>query len=270
MTFYKAWKIPGIGKKPMWVIVDEAGKTVNNNPTKDELKDLDFEIRPHGNTRIESYNETNTCDRCQIVKLSLGKAFREYDKCGKKTGKWLCKSCWDKDPMSDNTRNLVKSMARCRIIGFDKNYSKYRTIMSEAVVAKFLRCEYTNIEMDDFNHRIDLRDKMLGCIDVKAVSPDDRDYFGFRTRRKCDCDTYVCLGMDETWKNVEAVYIVPNNEEIIGISMIKVARYKKFGSIYDRYEVDPKPYNDIYHDLIAYIGDKKFFTIEDIKKWLKL
>jgi hypothetical protein len=268
MANYKAWKIPGIGEKPIWVIVDETGRTVNNNPTKEELKDLDFEIRPHGNTRIEPYNETDTCDRCQIGKLSPEKAFREYDRCGGETGKWLCKSCWDKDPGSDNTRNLVKSMAKCRLIGFDKNHGSYRTILSETVVAKVHKCEYINIENDDFNCCIDLRDKNLGDIDVKAVSPDDRDYFGFRTRRKCDCDTYICIGMDNTWNNIEAVYIIPNEDKIIDISMIKIARHPKHGSTYGCYKVDPKPYNDIYHDLVAYIGDKESFTIEDIKKWL--
>lgn len=40
MTNYKAWKMPGIGEKPIWVIVDETGKTINKSPTEDELKGL--------------------------------------------------------------------------------------------------------------------------------------------------------------------------------------------------------------------------------------
>ena len=37
---YKSWKMSGIDEKPRLVIVDDAGKTVNRNPTEDELKSL--------------------------------------------------------------------------------------------------------------------------------------------------------------------------------------------------------------------------------------
>lgn len=32
--------MPGVGEKPRWVIIDDTGKTVNNEPTEDELKGL--------------------------------------------------------------------------------------------------------------------------------------------------------------------------------------------------------------------------------------
>lgn len=34
------WKKPDIGEKAILVIVDEAGRTINKNPSKDELKGL--------------------------------------------------------------------------------------------------------------------------------------------------------------------------------------------------------------------------------------
>jgi hypothetical protein len=40
VDYYKAWKISGIGEKPIWVIVDKNGKTINWNPNKDELKGI--------------------------------------------------------------------------------------------------------------------------------------------------------------------------------------------------------------------------------------
>ncbi len=35
---YKAWKMSGIGQKPIWMIIDENNNIINKNPTKDELK----------------------------------------------------------------------------------------------------------------------------------------------------------------------------------------------------------------------------------------
>lgn len=42
MTYYKS-KRPIDGKPPIWVIVDEDGNIVNNNPNKEELKCIDFD-----------------------------------------------------------------------------------------------------------------------------------------------------------------------------------------------------------------------------------
>lgn len=38
---YKAWKMPGIGEKPRWVIVDEDDNIINKNPSREELRSLD-------------------------------------------------------------------------------------------------------------------------------------------------------------------------------------------------------------------------------------
>lgn len=52
MKLYKAWRILPIGKKAKWVTVDENGKVINGDPSKEELKGLgkfpekDGRIRP--------------------------------------------------------------------------------------------------------------------------------------------------------------------------------------------------------------------------------
>ena len=44
-------KRPIDGKKPIWVIVDEDGKVINKNPSKDQLKNLEKELRYPQDTR---------------------------------------------------------------------------------------------------------------------------------------------------------------------------------------------------------------------------
>ena len=55
-----------IDTKPKWVIVDEDGKIINRNPTKEELKCLKiFKNDGRSNPKRKiPYNDTNTCDRC--------------------------------------------------------------------------------------------------------------------------------------------------------------------------------------------------------------
>lgn len=38
---------------------------------------------------------------------------------------------------------------------------------------------------------------------------------------------------------------------------------------YPKYRIDEGPYSDTYQNIMEYLRDKKYFGIEDIKKWLK-
>jgi len=42
------------------------------------------------------YNRTNACDVCKVEKLKPGYAYRELDKNGDWTGRWICKKCQSK------------------------------------------------------------------------------------------------------------------------------------------------------------------------------
>lgn len=61
-------------------------------------------------TRGKYYNRTNTCDKCKeenrTIKLYPKNAFHELDKKGNWTGRWLCKSCYNKD--SSNLSKISK------------------------------------------------------------------------------------------------------------------------------------------------------------------
>lgn len=65
------------------------------------------------------------------------------------------------------------------------------------------------------------------------------------------------------------VWIIHNEGWICNLSNIDI--YKTFrSSKYDQFKVDPQSYNDTYKSLMSYLGDRKFFGIEDIKKWLSI
>lgn len=63
--------------------------------------------------------------------------------------------------------------------------------------------------------------------------------------------------------------IIPNDGELSKLSRFGIAKNLFKTSKYDRFKVDPKPYDSSYQDLMLYIRDKKFFGIEDIKAWLR-
>ena len=41
-------------------------------------------------------------------------------------------------------------------------------------------------------------------------------------------------------------------------------------SIYEKYKIDERPYNDAYHNLMKYLGGREYFGIEDLIKWLSV
>jgi hypothetical protein len=135
--------------------------------------------------------------------------------------------------------------------------------------------------MDKFDHFIDIRHEKYGSVDAKGAALKSYKYIDTRgdtiiyykwilsTRRKVDCNTYICLGYDSERKNIIMVWIIPNEGWICNLSNIDI--YKTFRpSKYDQFKVDPKSYNDAYKSLMSYLGDRKFFGIEDIKKWLEM
>jgi len=116
-----------------------------------------------------------------------------------------------------------------------------------------------------------------GNIDVKGPSmsilkrgPFRYYYWKIDTRRKIDCDTYVCLGHTSDRIDIESVWIIPNEENIYNRKDIKIWKTSERISKYDKFKTDPKPYNDAYHSLMEFLKDKKYFGIEDIKKWLEM
>jgi hypothetical protein len=188
---------------------------------------------------------------------------------------YTCKKCrrkeiFELEKIPDSHYNYLKSNAKYRTKGFDLEDSRDKFIIGEVVVCKALKIENINIITDNFNSSIDTNHEYYKKIDVKIESPTEDEKWKFHTRRKWDCDHYFCLGVDENWKNIEATLIIPNDGWVTDISSINISRYPKNSSKYDQFRVDTRIYNDTYQDLMEFLKDKRLFTIEDIKKWLKV
>lgn len=60
------------------------------------------------------YNRTNSCDICVKDLITSQKPRREIDKEGNWTGRWLCKKCYDKGCLQNNSsrqNNIRESLA---------------------------------------------------------------------------------------------------------------------------------------------------------------
>lgn len=183
--------------------------------------------------------------------------------------------------MPNSHNNALKAIANIRTGNLRVDSKTGRSVIDQAVVIKVRGAKDVNIEMDNFDHFIDIIDEQYGKIDVKGAIIRSQEYIGlkgksiysawsFHTRRKIDCDTYICLCYNRDRNNIEIVLIIPNEGFIC--DLLKIRIYKTtFGSYrYDKFKVDPNPYNDAYHDLMEYLKDMKYFGIEDIKKWLSI
>jgi hypothetical protein len=72
---------------------------------------------------MRHYNRTNTCDICGN-RLKSWDTYREHDKKGNWTGKWLCRSCWGKadyNKRPDSINNIIKSLRDHRTGNLDPN-----------------------------------------------------------------------------------------------------------------------------------------------------
>ena len=196
-------------------------------------------------------------------------------------GKWVCSRCDGKERQKrPNSQNSVrKSIQNIRTGELRIDSETGKAIIDQAVVVKVLGAKDINIEMDKFDHFVDIRHEKYGTVDVKGAALKSQTYIDtrgdtliyyrwiFTTRRKVDCNAYICLGYDSERKNIEMVWIIPNEGWVCNLSNIDV--YKTFRpSKYDPFKVDPKTYNDTYKSLMLYLGDRKFFGIDHIKKWL--
>lgn len=182
--------------------------------------------------------------------------------------KYICNRCrmniYNKLP--DSYHNTIKALANCRTGNLYMNSNTGMSIIDQAIVIRVIGGTDMNIEKNNFLWSFDIEQEKYGKIDIKSSSL-SYDTWLFCTRRKIDCDMYLLLGYDADRKNICAVWIIPNDQNIINSYNISIT--KNFVKYY-KFKVDQTPYNDAYHDLMRYIGDKKSFGIEDIRKWFSV
>lgn len=275
MTYYKSARY--IDGKTRIVITDENGNIIDKNPVKEQIK---LAI-PDKKRKSKGELENRICCICgsRITHKSSKGVYqwcREYGIKGW-TGRWMCFNCngnnyQEKDPNSQ--RNIIKSIRNLRTGNIKKDSEQGIVIITQAVVAKVNGIEDLNIKTDNYNYHIDMYKDIYGRINVEYSSFRYPHYNGwmFNSRRinivkNENYDTFIllCLGIGKI--NIQRVYIIPNIQKIKELWIIGI---NVNGSEYDIFRVDQNSYNDIFQNIMEYLKGKIYFSIEDIKKWMKL
>lgn len=191
---------------------------------------------------------------------------------------YACTKCNSKirNNLRNSAMNIIKSMRKYRTGQTCKYDNNGGGIIVEMVVAKIRKLKNNNIESNNFNVHFDLSiDPEYGRPEVKGPTlQKERERWGVNTRMEHEFDTLFVLCMDMGRKNVERVYIIPESE-LYGETQILIYRdWKKARSEFEwieKFRVSKEIeniYNEIYHSLMSYIGDRKFLNVDDINKWL--
>jgi hypothetical protein len=279
MIYYKSYGI--IDGKPKLVITDEDGNIIKN-PTKEQIKDA---ILEDSDTYRENKLKGRKCCICGNKDTYIYDGIPDWakhkDERGVWDGKWACGECDGRErqrrPNSQNSARKSVTNIRTGNLRIDSETGK--SVIDQAVVIKTLGGIDVNVEMNKFDHFIDIRHEKYEAVDVKGAALKSQEYIDtrgstiiyyrwiFPTSRKVDCNTYICIGYDSKREDIIMVWIIPNEGWVCNLSNIDI--YKTFRpSKYDQFKVGPKSYNDAYKSLMLYLGDRKFFGIDDIKKWL--
>lgn len=273
MIYYKSARF--IDGKARIILTDENGIIIDKSPTKELIK---LSI-PDKKRKSKGELENRICCLCGNRDTHKTKGVpqwcREYGIKGW-TGRYMCFNCSNnelqkKDPNSQN--NIIKLIRNPRIGNIKKDSEQGMVFITQAVVAKVNDIEDLNIKTNNFNYHIDMFNEIYGRINVEYSSFRYPSYGGwmFNSRRiniikNENYDTYIllCLSIDK--RKIQRVYIIPNNEKIkelwtIGININS--------SIYDIFRINHNPYDNIYQNIVAYLKNKIYFSIEDIMKWMK-
>lgn len=106
---------------------------------------------------------------------------------------------------------------------------------------------------ESFNFQYDLTSKRLGEINVKSSARHDSKngsewFFGKRPDSYVP-DYYVCVGLDNEFKNVTHVWIIPGSSRVVGSYGIHVIDNSKGLKRVAKYEVDHTLYNEVFQNI---------------------
>lgn len=172
---------------------------------------------------------------------------------------YLCNKCYRK--LDRLCRNGLLSMSISIGMG----------IVGESSIAKTRKLKVLSIELDIFNYKFDhLPDAEYDIIQTKTKKPDIYGNWHINFGIKHNFDTLFALCMSNDMKNVGRLYAIPE-KELYGMLGITICGnpHPSIGSKWERFRINEKLYNDAYHSIRSYLGNKNYFSIEDIKKWLE-
>jgi hypothetical protein len=154
-------------------------------------------------------------------------------------------------------RKRSKKLAKCRNEGLDPDSKTGIGYITDILVARYLGIKTCFEITDNFNHsEYDMFEhKDWGLINAKGSTISIHEYHGlsgqpcwkFYIRKNTKADFFFCIGYDDYRKNVNRVYIIPNEDYISKLEAITI--YAFGYSKYDSFREDSRPWNDLYHTL---------------------
>lgn len=185
--------------------------------------------------------------------------------CGtKKTGCWfyynndndrICRTCYDKQHGKEKTDYMNGRLDIDSPTGF--------AFLSQRVVARKLRIETKHDCNCTYGHNypgfdlLQLHGEKYGRIQVKTAVIRNKDIsllWTFNIGNYLECDTYIMLGFTKNKSDVEKVWVIPSDRNIIiDRDSLQIYLNPKYMGIVAReiskYEVDSRPYNYTYHNM---------------------
>lgn len=264
--YYKS--IRRINGKLKRIITDDNDNIVQN-PTREQIE---LAI-PDYRRREKNYNGM----RCCICGSTDSKNFSKIPKwltciCNRQDCKgFMCITCNSRyrNRLPDSLQNKLKGLRNCRTGNINLYSNQARCIIGEAFIVKTLGIDNLNIKMNNFRYYIDAIDNKYGRIDIKikTLIPGKWWNFDLGTDRDYETNILVCMDQYYPWRSVQKIYIIPNID-IIDSLYIYITGFGQ--SIYDSYKVDPTIYNDMFCNLMEFLKYRRYFGIEDIKRWLDI
>ena len=181
---------------------------------------------------------------------------------------FLCKKCYSKiySSLPESQCNIIKRLSNLRVGQLAIHSKRGKGLIAEAVIAKIRKLEIIGIKSDNFNSKIDLSfDLEYGIIQVKSRISYYGDWMVRYDLEEFDTLFVLCLNKDG--RDIERMYAVP---ERLLYGTISLTIMGSCNSKYEKYRIDERPYNDVYHNLMEYLRGREYFGIEDIIKWLSL
>lgn len=176
----------------------------------------------------------------------------------------ICTKCYSgiRNNMEDSYNNAKKLVANSRTGNLDRSCNTGEAIISQWICAKVLGIRDVNIENNNFNESVDLSlHPVYGIIEIKNGKwIGNREYWQVDNLEKHFDKVFVLCGdMYKPWKIIERVYILPRSEVKGSIVIVKdPSRISKW----EKFRVDERPYNEMYHG----VDIPKYFSPFDLWK----
>lgn len=206
------------------------------------------------------------CCICEKDLLKDSHPYREYDKEGNWTGKWLCVNCHGKEDRKNNPNNLdnkKKLLRNCRTGNQNPNSNTAKGDKFEELTCRWMGVKNLNKENDNYSagtpidHSPDSEGKIFQTAGRLYSSRNGRWNFSSLEREwKKKFDYMICYCASKDGKMIERIYKIPKSE-IINIKGITIVKNPSRGGWYEKYRVTDKDaikkVNEIWKEiLVAY------------------